>query len=635
MDQTTSQWTWDLSALLQQVKSQIKLTNPSRHDAAVILATPEYAQWLEQDDFMSEFVELLSGSEKMSQFHVLGAVVDFIAPPMPKNTPIHGISILRGSLDSILPELWTQAPPRAREDANKVAALTIDLGNPHLTLPLANTTFLNHRTSTLIASRYDLSGETPKLVERSEKHWQQVTLPLKEQLPSVGDLGIWAPLVPLTHPRVVTESFGNIVRRVNVDDDSVPASNELEPAVDELHSRKSDLVQAPMGVWAMITPPTFGSNISRSTDPDPDSTFDEKHNVTDLITSTSSRLHELYGQGGRLYQILSGGGGWGAKKGLLSLDPQRTHFALSEEEEMQRFIQAMDGGNFVPVGSKIQFFASTETSTDGVSGTTGPGVVFGTASKVEPSADDVPSESESTVLDNHFGALSSDGVFVTSPDAAAETTPGFNNDWKLNVPHSRIFVGGQCASGLCLSYPPKPFSLQVEILSLGFATIDPRDMRTSCDTEIMVGEPGESYIYVEPEVGNAIRVAIAQLGSSVSNHSETNELESLLFPRIDISKNLGQTKSKISSATLWLSGNWHAITLDGTPDASIAIPGKADCGPPTYMSRIPAGVILEQFDIEEPAWNPLLTECDLIHMRMLLGGIQTDVWPQIYNNAFK
>lgn len=41
----------------------------------------------------------------------------------------------------------------------------------------------------------------------------------------------------------------------------------------------------------------------------------------------------------------------------------------------------------------------------------------------------------------------------------------------------------------------------------------------------MVGEPGESYIYIEPEVGNAIRVAIAQLGSNVSNHSETLSLQ--------------------------------------------------------------------------------------------------------------
>ncbi|KAI1072108.1 hypothetical protein LB507_003118 [Fusarium sp. FIESC RH6] len=434
--------TKDLSELLQTVRSQVKIANPSRHDAAVILATPQYAQWLEKDGFMAEFIDLLSGSEKVDQFHVLGAVVDHIAPPVPSNKPIQGLSILRGKLDSILPGLWTPEPPKAREDADKVAALTMDLGNPHITIPLTNTTFQNHKTSTLIVRRYDLSQSSPKLVEKNEKYWQQISLPLKKQLPSIDDLGIWAPLVPLTHPRVVTESFGNIVRRVSVENESVPASNELEPAVDELHIRKSDLVQSPMGIWSIITPPTFaqsGSN-SNSTDSDPEATFKDGQNIKELVSSTSGHLVDLYRQGGRLYQILSGGGGWGAKKGLLSLDPQRTHFSLSEEEEMQRFIQAMDGGNFVPVGSKIQFFASTETSAAEPTGAQETGVVFGTASRVETETDSESSQPEARLLEDHFGALSNDGIFVTSSDAAAVTTPGFNNDWKLNVPNSRIYV---------------------------------------------------------------------------------------------------------------------------------------------------------------------------------------------------
>lgn len=54
--------------------------------------------------------------------------------------------------------------------------------------------------------------------------------------------------------------------------------------------------------------------------------------------------------------------------------------------------------------------------------------------------------------------------------------------------------------------------------------------------------------------------------SSITIPDANNMLESLPFPRIDIHQNLGQPDSKISSATLWLSGNWHAITLDGTPD---------------------------------------------------------------------
>ncbi|KAF4497088.1 v-type c subunit family [Fusarium agapanthi] len=388
---------------------------------------------------------MLSGSDGTGEFHTLAAVVDHIAPPVPNNKPIQGISILRGNLDGILPGLWTEAPPKEWSDGGKVSALTMDLGSPHITIPLTNTTFQNHRTSTLIISRYDLSAGSPKLIEQTDKkHSQKVIIPVQKRLSSINDLGIWAPLVPLTQPRVVTESFGNIVRRVDIEDESVPASTELEPAVDELHASKSDLVQSPMGIWAMITPPTFvqSGGSSPYVNPDPEATFADGQSITELMDVTSDQLGILYRQGGRLYQVLSGGGGWGPKKGLLSLDPEQTHFVVSEEEEMQRFIQAMEGGNFVPVSSKIQFFASADASASEPVGNkqTETGVVFGTASKVEVETDVNPSQPEALLLENHFGALSNVGIFVTSSDASMFSKPGFNNDWKLNVPNSRIYV---------------------------------------------------------------------------------------------------------------------------------------------------------------------------------------------------
>lgn len=296
----------DPSKLVKAVRSQINITNPSRHDAAVVLATPQYAQWLGKDEFMSEFVDMLSGSDGSGEFHTLGAVVDHIAPPVPNNKPIQGLSILRGNLDTILPGLWTKAPPKEWSDGGKVSALTMDLGNPHITIPLTNTTFQNHRTSTLIISRYDLSTGSPKLIEQTDtKHLQKVNIPFRKRLPSINDLGIWAPLVPLTQPRVVTESFGNIVRRVDIEDESVPASNELEPAVNELHASKSDLVQSPMGIWAMITPPTFvqSGGSSPYVNPDPEATFADGQSITELTALTSDQLAILYRQGGRLYQV--------------------------------------------------------------------------------------------------------------------------------------------------------------------------------------------------------------------------------------------------------------------------------------------------------------------------------------------
>lgn len=105
---------------------------------------------------------------------------------------------------------------------------------------------------------------------------------------------------------------------------------------------------------------------------------------------------------------------------------------------MQRFIQAMDGGNFVPVGSTIQFFTSPESSHDSSIPSVSSSFVFGTAGAT-PFITEAPSDT--VVLKEHFGALSNEGVFVSSAEhGAMDTTPGFNNDWKLNVPHSRILI---------------------------------------------------------------------------------------------------------------------------------------------------------------------------------------------------
>ncbi|KAK8150838.1 hypothetical protein G3M48_005933 [Beauveria asiatica] len=50
---------------------------------------------------------------------------------------------------------------------------------------------------------------------------------------------------------------------------------------------------------------------------------------------------------------------------------------------------------------------------------------------------------------------------------------------------------------------------------------------------------------------------------------------------------------------------------------------------------IPRNVETLQFDLEEPSWEPLLKDCDLIHMRLLLGSIHNSLWPSTYRKAFE
>ncbi|KAG8410919.1 hypothetical protein J3458_016485 [Metarhizium acridum] len=47
-----------------------------------------------------------------------------------------------------------------------------------------------------------------------------------------------------------------------------------------------------------------------------------------------------------------------------------------------------------------------------------------------------------------------------------------------------------------------------------FAMADSMGTTVSYDTKIMVGGPKQSYVHIEPEVGNAIKSAIIQPDSS-------------------------------------------------------------------------------------------------------------------------
>ncbi|CRK46843.1 hypothetical protein BN1723_020146, partial [Verticillium longisporum] len=73
--------------------------------------------------------------------------------------------------------------------------------------------------------------------------------------------------------------------------------------------------------------------------------------------------------GQRIFQVISGGGGWGKKQGLLSLDTE-TQFSLTGEEDLESFIRSFHGqkggdGEDAPLdsgvvapGSTLQFFTT-------------------------------------------------------------------------------------------------------------------------------------------------------------------------------------------------------------------------------------------------------------------------------------
>lgn len=138
---------------------------------------------------------------------------------------------------------------------------------------------------------------------------------------------------------------------------------------------------------------------------------------------------------------VSGGGGWGKKQGLLSLDPETTYSPSSEEEDLDSFIRSFtsqhDGSaqeGVVAPGSYIQYFvtpaasARPALSAENVSTLS---LAFGTSESAlaeDSSLAEGPSGWE--LVPGHFGAVTSHGVFIAS---RAGDEP-YSDESKLDTP---------------------------------------------------------------------------------------------------------------------------------------------------------------------------------------------------------
>ncbi|PWY81549.1 hypothetical protein BO94DRAFT_145057 [Aspergillus sclerotioniger CBS 115572] len=112
------------------------------------------------------------------------------------------------------------------------------------------------------------------------------------------------------------------------------------------------------------------------------------------------------------------------------------------------------------------------------------------------------------------------------------------------------------------------------------------DLKGNLITEkvpVIVGNPGETYVLIDPEVGSALRAAASQLQVSAPaasiqerykltffHDSRHFGFESSSYPRLYVPRYIpGRPESSVSPATLFLDGKMHEIVLDGTADGNI------------------------------------------------------------------
>ncbi|KAF6840776.1 6-phosphogluconate dehydrogenase [Colletotrichum musicola] len=450
------------STKASRVNSAQKLDTKARssQDALVILASRKYAPWLQDSHFMSALLEPFSGGlstgESSGELNVLAAAVDGLHPLHPFGGIPHGFSFYHGSHDVILPNLWRDNQPKVQRDSKMQAAIKVHLNSMNqtpsttaCTLPLANTIFQNGLQSTLLASRWRRSGaESPLELTRIAMQQSQ------DLVFSVGSTAsattLEAPLVPITAPRKILAGLGNIISQIEVDGKPTPASKELEIAVTQLFDRRTkeghEFPPGPVGVWAVVVPPATTQVRDIGLLQEWSNRIDEKSTAEDewkQVLETRSLVQEFLGNGAMVYRILSGGGGWGKKQGLLSLDPE-TKYSPSEEDDLDSFIQSFssqhDGsvlGGVVAPGSYVQYFVSPPAGAKpavSVAERPSTSIAFGTSeAALGEAVDSTKGPSDWEFVPGHFGAVTSHGLFV-----AGKSSSGTFSETKLDVPDAWI-----------------------------------------------------------------------------------------------------------------------------------------------------------------------------------------------------
>ena len=213
----------------------------------------------------------------------------------------------------------------------------------------ANTLFTNGTPFTMFQQLWQKSLEGDSKLKQVGKREPLLNyaIHLPQHAPTV-DISIET----LTAPRTVASSMGNVLRQLVSPGtgEHMSASSELEKRVPEYLETKTDKA-GQLKVFALITP----GRENRSLDPGlPLLESREEYSETETIMNALSR-------GGHLHRVISGGGGWGKKQGLLSLDPAFDFGALHDTEGLS-MIKAPDERldtveQIMKPGDEVQFFA--------------------------------------------------------------------------------------------------------------------------------------------------------------------------------------------------------------------------------------------------------------------------------------
>lgn len=319
-----------------------------------------------------ENAEIADG-ERVDGIDVLVAVIDKLPYPhrdkkiggFSKEAGFEGISVFTLESKNAAPDLWSdRVQTQAQETMTIRQRCTLSFlvrtspknnseratqwpGRPwtsHLfQLPVANTLFHNGETSTLFAERWVFRA-CKTMVETNPAiraiRTKRAVLPQQLlHLPHFSPrLRLETSLIPITSTKLVAAATGNIIRQLhhgpNIDSKgTVPASRELEEVISRKIESDTNLPKK-LDIWALVTPRENRISWPR--------VWPEQHQT---FVESGSRIHK----------VLSGGGGWGPKEGLLALDPD-SDYSSHGYETSGDFGEKGFFPETVKVGDAVTFF---------------------------------------------------------------------------------------------------------------------------------------------------------------------------------------------------------------------------------------------------------------------------------------
>jgi hypothetical protein len=303
----------------------------------ILLVTPSFAHWLDPSSpFLPQFFSRLYGNSPGNEtLCAVTAVVDTLpntGPEITISSESEGMSVLVVEASAVRAKA---TPPRLiRSSASEETSLIFSVqaqeigqtskGPSHeIGLRLANTIFVNGRDTTLFGTRWLWNNITNGYeLDKSLDLTSCMVTATSQAVNTTLEL----PLHPVTERRRVIASMGNILRQLAKSTDAtstepIPASSELEKELPR-YIAEHNIMDQRVSVWALVE--------------NPDS------EVADPGSSTHDRLLQSLQQGGKLHRVMSGGGGWGKKQGLLSLDPEVSFSGTANGDDLVPFTQVFD-----------------------------------------------------------------------------------------------------------------------------------------------------------------------------------------------------------------------------------------------------------------------------------------------------